>query len=75
MQSFNTGNIPSEWLLGDPSLQERQKRSRAEPIFPVNFFEKQEATKSKEQNSGKIGEKLEKWVSENCNLAYFALQR
>ena len=35
--------------------------------FASNFFEKQEA-KSKEQNSGKIGEKLEKWVSENCNL-------
>ena len=47
---------------------------RAVPILPANFFEKLEA-KSKEQTSGKIGEKLEKWVSENCNLAYFALQR
>jgi len=42
--------------------------------LPTNFFVKQEA-KSIEQNSGKIGEKLEKWVYENCNLAYFALQR
>jgi len=32
--------------------------NRAMPILPVNFFEKQE-TKSKEQNSGKIGENLE----------------
>ena len=46
----------------------------AAPILPAIFFEKQEA-KSKEQNSRKIGEKLEKWLSENCNLAYFALQR
>ena len=47
---------------------------RAAPILLAIFFEKQEA-KSKEQNSRKIGEKLEKWVSESCNLAYFALQR
>jgi len=38
------------------------------------FFEKWE-TKSKEQNSGKIGENFGKWVSENYNVAYFALQR
>ena len=31
---------------------------RDAPILPANFFEKQEA-KSKEQNSGKIGENLE----------------
>jgi len=42
--------------------------------FASKFFEKLEA-KSKEQNSGKIGENLGEWVSENCNLAYFALQR
>jgi len=41
------------------------------PILPANFIEKWEA-KSKEQNSGKIGESLEKLLSENCNLAYFA---
>ena len=41
----------------------------AVPILPANFFEKLEA-KNKEQNSGKIGENLEKWVSVNCDLAY-----
>jgi len=45
--------------------------SRAAPILPAIFFE----AKSKEQNSRKIGEKLKKWMCENCNLAYFALQR
>ena len=44
-------------------------------ILPaILFFEKLEA-KSKVQTSGKIGEILGKWVSENCNLAYFALKR
>jgi len=32
----------------------------AAPILPAEFLEKWEA-KSKEQNSGKIGEILEKW--------------
>ena len=43
--------------------------------FASNFFFEKQEVKSKEQNSGKTGENLGKWVSENCKLAYFALQR
>ena len=55
-------------------LECKGNAGRAVTILPAKFLEKQEA-KSNEQNAGKIGENLEKWVSENCNLAYFALQR
>ena len=39
---------------------------RAAPILPAIFFEKQEV-KRKEQNSGKIGENLEKWGLRTVN--------
>ena len=42
------------------------------PIFPAKFLEKQDA-KSKEQDSGKIGEILGKWLTESCNVTYFIL--
>ena len=39
----------------------------------INFLQKLEA-KSKEQNAWKMGEILGKWLSENCNLAYIAIE-
>ena len=61
------GILGKFFSISDP--RPRLHNTRAAPILLANFFEKQEA-KSKEQNSRKIGEKLGKWVSENCNLAY-----
>ena len=40
------------------------------PILPANFLEKY-VGKSKEQNAGKIGGKLEKWAPRNGSLAHF----
>jgi len=44
--------------------------NEAVPILPAIF----RRLKAKSKILGK-GENLEKWMSENCNLAYFALQR
>ena len=46
------------------------KIARDAPILPANFLEKY-IGKSKEQNAGKIGGKLEKWAPRNCSLAHF----
>ena len=43
---------------------------RDAPILPANFLEKY-VGKSKEQNAGKIGGKLEKWAPRNGSLAHF----
>ena len=43
---------------------------REAPILPANFLEKY-LGKSKEQNAGKIGGKLEKWELRNGNLVHF----
>ena len=43
---------------------------RDAPILPENFLENY-VGKSKEQNAGKIGGKLEKWAPRNGNLAHF----
>ena len=42
---------------------------RDAPILPANFLEKY-VGKSKEQNAGKIGGKLEKWAPRNGSLAH-----
>ena len=42
----------------------------AAPILPANFLGKY-VGKSKEQNAGKIGGKLEKWAPRNGRLAHF----
>jgi len=47
---------------------------RAAPIFSAEFL-RNRRLKAKEQNSGKISETLEKWLLENCNLAYFIPKR
>ena len=44
--------------------------ARDAPILPTNFLEKY-VGKSKEQNAGKIGGKLEKWAPRNGSLAHF----
>ena len=44
--------------------------SRDAPILPAKFLENY-VGKSKEQNAGKIGGKLEKWAPRNGNLAHF----
>ena len=43
---------------------------RDAPILPAIFLENY-VGKSKEQNAGKIGGKLEKWAPRNGNLAHF----
>jgi len=43
--------------------------------LPAKVLENRRLKLDKEQNSGKIGENLKKWVSENYNLAYFTLKR
>ena len=44
--------------------------NRDAPILPAKFLENY-VGKSKEQNAGKIGGKLEKWAPRNGNLAHF----
>ena len=44
--------------------------SRDAPILPAKYLENY-VDKSKEQNAGKIGGKLEKWAPRNGNLAHF----
>ena len=43
---------------------------RDAPILPEKFLEKY-VGKSKEQNAGKIGGKVEKWAPRNGSLAHF----
>ena len=45
--------------------------ARDAPILPAKFFLENYIGKSKEQNAGKIGGKLEKWALRNGNLAHF----
>ena len=44
--------------------------TRDAPILPAKFLENY-VGKSKEQNAGKIGGKLEKWAPRNGNVAHF----
>ena len=57
-------------IMQDKSTNTHNNVIRDAPILPANFLEKY-VGKSKEQNAGKIGGKLEKLAPRNGSLAHF----